>query len=50
MTPDDITAVTRWLAAQPVPAGAKAADAPARPLPMRCGGVPPAQQDGGLTQ
>jgi cytochrome c553 len=50
MAPDDITAVTRWLAAQPVPAGAKAADAPARPLPMRCGGVPPAQQDGGLTQ
>jgi cytochrome c553 len=40
MSPDDIGAVSAWLAAQPVPAHAAApVDAPA-PLPIACGGVP----------
>ena len=39
LSPEDVGAVTAWLAAQPVPASAKAADSlPAR-LPMPCGGV-----------
>ena len=35
----DINAVSTWLAAQPVPKPAKAADALPGPLPMPCGGV-----------
>jgi cytochrome c553 len=42
LSPDDIGAVSAWLAAQPVPAQARAAiEAPA-PLPLACGGVTPA--------
>ncbi len=36
----DINAVSSWLAAQPVPVPAKAADTLPGPLPMACGGVP----------
>ena len=40
LAPDDISALSQWLAAQPVPAGAKPAAAlPAAP-PLPCGGVP----------
>lgn len=39
LTPDDVSAVSAWLSAQPVPGGGKpATDLPA-PLPIRCGGV-----------
>jgi cytochrome c553 len=42
LSPEDVSAVTIWLAAQPVPVGAKAlpsiAALPA-PLPLHCGGV-----------
>jgi cytochrome c553 len=38
LTPQDVAAVSTWLAAQPVPPGAKPAERPDR-LPMRCGGV-----------
>lgn len=39
LTPDDVSAISAWLSAQPVPGGGKAAvDLPA-PLPLRCGGV-----------
>ncbi len=37
LRPEDLTAVASWLAAQPVPAGAKPAAAPSGPLPLRCG-------------
>ena len=40
LDPADISAVSQWLAAQPVPAGAHAADALPSPLPLACGGVP----------
>jgi cytochrome c553 len=40
LNPDDISALSQWLAALPVPAGAKpAAHLPAA-LPINCGGVP----------
>ena len=42
LTPDDVAAVTAWLAAQPLPAQPKPASAPAEPLPLPCGGVPQA--------
>ena len=38
LAPQDIGALSQWLAAQPVPAGAKPAQALPAPLPMRCGG------------
>nr|WP_316644555.1 cytochrome C [uncultured Roseateles sp.] len=37
---DDIAAVSQWLAAQPLPAVAKAATELPAPLPLSCGGVP----------
>ena len=41
MSADDVTAVAVWLAAQPVPAGAKPADSPpGGTLPMDCGSGP----------
>jgi cytochrome c553 len=46
LAPQDISAVSQWLAAQPVPVGAKPAGASAAPLPMRCGGLP-AREPGG---
>ena len=36
--PEDISAVSQWLAAQPVPVPAKAADALPTPAPKPCGG------------
>ena len=39
LTPDDIGAVSAWLAAQPVPAHARAASAPIGTLPLTCGGI-----------
>lgn len=39
LTPDDVSAISAWLSAQPVPGGGHpAVDLPA-PLPLRCGGV-----------
>ena len=40
LAPSDISALSQWLSAQAVPAGAKPAAAPAEPLPLPCGGVP----------
>ena len=37
LSADDIGAVASWLAAQPVPAAAKAVPAPSTPAPMDCG-------------
>lgn len=42
LSPDDVAAVSAWLASQPVPAGARPATGAAslaQPLPMPCGGV-----------
>jgi cytochrome c553 len=39
LTPEDVGALAGWLAAQPVPAGARPAGAVRRPLPLACGGV-----------
>lgn len=39
LTPDDVSAVSAWLAAQPVPGGGKPAASLAQPMPARCGGV-----------
>nr|WP_156779235.1 c-type cytochrome [Acidovorax sp. RAC01] len=39
LTPDDVSAVSAWLAAQPVPGGGKPAAALPAPMPLRCGGV-----------
>ena len=41
LTPEEINAVTVWLAAQPAPTGAAPAAAPTLKLPMDCGSVPP---------
>jgi cytochrome c553 len=40
LTPEEVRAVSAWLAAQPVAAGAKAATPFVAPLPMACGSVP----------
>jgi cytochrome c553 len=39
MTADDVSAVSHWLAAQPLPASAKPAAALPAPMPMGCGGT-----------
>ncbi|WP_407645047.1 c-type cytochrome [Diaphorobacter caeni] len=39
MTPEDVSAVSAWLSAQPVPAGGKSAERHEQPLPLRCGGM-----------
>ena len=39
LTPDDVSAISAWLAAQPVPGGGKPAAALPDPMPARCGGV-----------
>ncbi|NMM75305.1 cytochrome C [Acidovorax sp. SRB_14] len=39
LTPDDVSAVSAWLSAQPVPGAGRPAAALPAPLPMRCGGV-----------
>ena len=40
LTPDEIGAVSAWLAARSVPANAKPADSVSGPLPAACGSVP----------
>jgi len=40
LAPGDISALSQWLAAQPVPAGAKPATALPAPPPLPCGGAP----------
>jgi cytochrome c553 len=40
LTVADVSAVSAWLAAQPVPADARPADSIARPLPLACGSAP----------
>jgi len=40
LTPEEVGAVSAWLAAQPVPTDAKPAAALPAPLPVPCGGVP----------
>jgi len=39
LAPADISALSQWLAAQPVPAHARPAAALPAPMPMPCGGV-----------
>lgn len=39
LTPEDVSAVSAWLAAQPVPGGGKPAASLTQPMPARCGGV-----------
>ena len=39
LTPDDVSAISAWLAAQPVPGGGKPATALPAAMPARCGGV-----------
>jgi cytochrome c553 len=41
LTPDDVAAVSSWLALQAVAPGAKPATAFSAPLPIPCGSVPP---------
>jgi cytochrome c553 len=40
LTPEEVRAVSAWLAAQPVPSRAKPETAFSAPLPLRCGSVP----------
>ena len=42
LAPEDISALSQWLAAQPVPPGAKPASAQPAALPLPCGSVSPA--------
>lgn len=42
LSPDDVSALSAWLAAQPVPGSGKPADALPAALPLPCGGVPSA--------
>ncbi|ODU67579.1 MAG: cytochrome C [Lautropia sp. SCN 66-9] len=44
LSPDDIAALTGWLAAQPLPANTHPAAALPAPLPLTCGGVPASAQ------
>ncbi len=37
LSPEEVSAVSAWLAAQPVPGGGKAAERLAGPMPVRCG-------------
>lgn len=39
LTPDDVSAISAWLAAQPVPGDGKPANALPAAMPARCGGV-----------
>jgi cytochrome c553 len=39
LTAEDVTAVVGWLAAQPIPAAAKAVTSMAKPLPLDCGAM-----------
>lgn len=40
LTPADVSAVTGWLAAQPLPTSSHPAEASSAPLPLACGSVP----------
>lgn len=40
LKPDEVAAISAWLAAQPLPADAAPANAIARPLPLACGSAP----------
>jgi len=40
LRPEEINAISHWLAGQTVPLGAKPAPSPPKPAPMRCGGLP----------
>ena len=42
LTPEDLSSVVAWLAAQPVPSPAKAATTLPRPMPLQCGSSPEA--------
>ncbi len=44
LTADDVAALSHWLAAQPLPAQAKAVSMLPAPLPMPCGGVAEVQR------
>jgi cytochrome c553 len=46
LAPADISAVSLWLAAQPVPVPSTPAASLPNPLPANCGGVPPMASDG----
>jgi cytochrome c553 len=46
LRPEDIGALTGWLAAQPVPSSSKAAASLPAPMPLECGGVPPGVASG----
>lgn len=46
MTPDDVSAVSGWLAVQPVPGRGRPALAFDAPLPVRCGGVDGTAREG----
>lgn len=48
LAPEEIGAVSAWLAAQPVPAHPAAASMPGSPLPLACGGVA-APEDAGAS-
>lgn len=39
LRPEEVSAVSAWLAAQPVPNGGKSAAALPKPMPLRCGAV-----------
>jgi cytochrome c553 len=39
LQPEEINAISQWLAAQTVPSPAKPATALPKPMPMRCGGL-----------
>ncbi len=41
LQPDEVGAVTSWLASRPLPASTQPATTLPAPLPLRCGGVPP---------
>jgi cytochrome c553 len=44
LRPEDIGALTGWLATQPVPTPSKAAQSLPAPMPLPCGGVPGAER------
>jgi cytochrome c553 len=46
LAPEDIAALTAWLAAQPVPTSWKPADSLPAPMPLRCGALPDAGPGG----
>lgn len=43
LMPEDITAISAWLASLPIPANARPHDASSRDLPMKCGSAPGAR-------